>query len=384
MKLFEVSSVLEAFWVWRSRGCGRTLRKAFGGEVSAEKQEGRAENGNAPSEFIARRKFSLHSPPNVFSSLSSRSHKQKSPPHGERQLADGGDFFETTDGVSRAARRASEAPAPGPGRRAGDVGDVNQEVGGSRPLGDPAFPGLNPARALDVNGKAAVSSPTRGGESYKVSSGSTEGRASDLKAGPGRKPHNLASIASRESPSTGCEPFESIRSSGIGFELRRQSSYLPPSKRLPEFQPAVRGVLTNDDNGAPVEERPRPNWKIDGRGQYTGRDVLGVLRGLQGHGKAAVHGVGINGVIELKGKALSGGDGRNRAQLRRRLLDERAGRGHGDDDVCHGTAALSVVIHLKKDAPGVSWSEKLSSVKMWGESRHFLSGWLENGERSSL
>jgi hypothetical protein len=45
---------------------------------------------------------------------------------------------------------------------------------------------------------------------------------------------------------------------------------------------------------------------------------------------------------------------------------------------------LSVVIHLKKDAPGVSWSEKLSSVKMWGESRHFLSGWLENGERSSL
>ena len=61
--------------------------------MSAEKQQGRAENGNAPSEFIARRKFSLHIPPTFFSSLSSRSHKQKSPPHGERQLADGGDIL---------------------------------------------------------------------------------------------------------------------------------------------------------------------------------------------------------------------------------------------------------------------------------------------------
>ena len=168
MKLFEVSSVLEDFWALLLRASRRTLRKAFGGEVSAEKRKGRAENGNAPSEFIARRKFFFHTPPNVFSSLSSRSHKQKSPPHGERQLADGGDFFETTDGVSRAARRASEAPSRGTARRAGAVGDVNQEVGGSRPLGDPAAepacPGLNPARALDVNGKAAVSSPTRGGE----------------------------------------------------------------------------------------------------------------------------------------------------------------------------------------------------------------------------
>ena len=55
--------------------------------------------------------------------------------------------------------------------------------------------------------------------------------------------------------------FGTLADSGIGFELRRQSSYLLPSKQLPEFQPTARGVLPNGDNGSPVEKQPRPNWE---------------------------------------------------------------------------------------------------------------------------
>ena len=163
----KVLAVLGEFWALPIRACGLTMRQprlAFyacsssrgriGGEVSVEKQQGRAKNGNAPSEFIARRWYFFHTPFPSFTSLSSRSHKQKSPPHGERQLADGGDFFETTDGV-RYPIGSLRDPFNPAGRTA------------SAGRGDPAaFPGLNPARALDVSGKAAVSSPTRGANLY--------------------------------------------------------------------------------------------------------------------------------------------------------------------------------------------------------------------------
>ena len=307
MKFLEVSSVLDDFWALLIRASGLTMRQpriAFpacssargpiGGEVSAEFQQGRAENGNAPSEFIARRKFSLHSPPTFFSSryhqprpfgrdtdateeilgASSLGNVVGARPHraptsgltgnvaalravvkgeGERPHRSPLDLVnpawgserQRADGVSRAARRASEAH------------------------GDPdAFPGLNPVRALDVNGKAAGSNPKRGGERALTDA---------------RRAHNLASLDARpylltspnRAPATNRRAnasgrFGTLADTGIGCERLFAPLYAMQAVTC-QFQPKNAGLIGNGAERRHVEEFNGSNRKIDGGVQGRSR-----------------------------------------------------------------------------------------------------------------
>jgi hypothetical protein len=100
----DVCAGLHEFWALLNVASRGTVRKppfvsspcsssrgSIGGELSAEKQQGRAKNGNAPSELFARRWNFFHAPFPSFSSLYSRSHKPRPFGRGTEATEDGGE-----------------------------------------------------------------------------------------------------------------------------------------------------------------------------------------------------------------------------------------------------------------------------------------------------